>query len=97
MGKTSGENWKEKPPRCERKKLKDKSKVRNSPCASQHLSQLCSVSSCDSFLKPQPLGIRQFCIDLNFCCKKILAIIVGNNNLDSVASMHQKSLGAACL
>lgn len=55
-----------KPLHCEVKKLKDKSKVRNSPCASQRVSQLCSVSSCDSFLKSQPLGIGQFCIDLNF-------------------------------
>lgn len=49
-----------------------------------------------SVLVFQPLGIGQFCIDVNFCCEKFLALIVGGNNLDSVAS-HQKSLGAVCL
>lgn len=48
-------------------------------------------------LKSQLLGIGQICIHLNFCCKMVLAIIVGDNNLNSEALMHWKSLRAACL
>lgn len=55
------------------------------------------VVSALAILKSQLLGIGQFCIHLNFCCKIVLAVIVGDNNLNSEALMHWKSLRAACL
>lgn len=55
------------------------------------------VLSVLAILKSQLLGVGQFCIDLNFCCKMVLAIAVGDSNLNSEASMHWKSLGEACL
>lgn len=55
------------------------------------------VVSALAILKSQLLGIGQFCIDLNFCCKMVLAIIVGDNNLNSEALMHWNSERTACL